>query len=819
MKPTLALLTALVPVLLLCSAPPSLSAEGLPWWDNYPLLIQNADVAKVHALHADGALTSQFGDPSWGIYAQRVTAIGDVPALMHKAGFKAISYYEAYGETTDFIIELGSRGASGDHTAYRTFWTWGTFEPKGGAIRWTGPQNYFDAEDFCGPYTRLHPLFGAGGRAMTYPDGRAACGYLDDDRSDPRKSRVHDAGSSKDVLGKLWVHYDKSTGVPADRQAGLLTINGDLTGHLSIGKDTACPMWIDQQRSSILSSVKQGQIDGIWADNFSPWDNFGYPPIKGAFGDWSVARFRDHLAARFTASELTALGIKNPTAFDVRSYLREKLTALGGKDSNLDDPKWNDASWLSDPIWRAYKIFKRQIGTEALTQFYDATKEAAARMGKPGFAVLGNDIPFYSLGYVRGNLDLVSSELSPGWHMGTSSRGFMMPPVGRFAPAYKLGREHARSRLMNVWMYLKDGCAPYKEKPGAVNTLYYEMLANHTLPMLHDGHPDTTQDPAINSGFFGFVKASRETFGGRDAVADVGVYYSTSSILASMTPAGFYDMENQPHAGAYNGWATALGNLHYQYRPIPEWKLSPAALARLCVLVIPHAEVLDEADVNNVIKPWVRAGGLLIVTGNSGARKGETGNFNPAAAYSLADLTGVDKDARAPAERLKAAGLGKVCYIKENIGLAYFNASTAAERASLIPKFTDALSQVLRSQQTILAPVSAIPETLGLNLYVDSTTRRLFVDANNYNVDPATDSVTDSPPVTFSVKAPSWLSAARSDEIRVQVLSPTAPPSTAKVTKSGGGRVQVELGPVKHYASIVLSVATSSARPQGKTLP
>jgi hypothetical protein len=96
---------------------------------------------------------------------------------------------------------------------------------------------------------------------MTYPDGRLASGYLDDDRSDPRKSRVHDAGSSKDVLGNLSVHFDKSTGVPADRQTGLLTINGALTGYLSIGKDTTCPMWTDQQRSSILYSVSQGQID------------------------------------------------------------------------------------------------------------------------------------------------------------------------------------------------------------------------------------------------------------------------------------------------------------------------------------------------------------------------------------------------------------------------------------------------------------------------------------------------------------------------------------------------------------------------------
>ena len=52
-----------------------------------------------------------------------------------------------------------------------------------------------------------------------------------------------------------------------------------------------------------------------------------------------------------------------------------------------------------------------------------------------------------------GTLDMVSTELNPGWNIGISSRGIMMPP-DRFGPVYKLAREHAKSRLVNVWMYL-----------------------------------------------------------------------------------------------------------------------------------------------------------------------------------------------------------------------------------------------------------------------------------------------------------------------------------------------------------------------------
>ena len=778
-----------------------------PWWDAYPLIVENATVERAIALNADCTFSTAYGDPSWGIYAQKVVAPGDTPSQMHAAGLNHIAYYEAFGESTTFAIELGALSPEGYNTVPRHYWTWHTVAPQGGALRWAGPQNYFDAEDFCGPYTRLHPIYGAGGRAMTYPDGSPATGYFGNDRSDPRKSRVHDAGGSKDVLGNLSINYGYRDEVAGDaaKSAGLLDVGGRLAGHVSIGKDTACPMWIDQQRSSILHSVGTGGIDGIWADNFSSWDNLGYPPVKVAFGDWSVARFRQYLADNFDAPRLLSMGISDPATFDVRASLRARIAALGGNSNNLDDPAWNNAAWLDDPVWRAYKIFKRKAGTEALANYYTATKQAAAGMGRPDFAVFGNDIPLISLGFVRGELDAVSTEMTPGWHMGSCSRGFMLPPVGRFAPAYKLGREHARSRILGVWMYLDGAFAPYKERSGAVNTLYYEMLANHALPMLHEGNANTTQDTGINGNFFSFVKMARTTFGARQPLADIGLYYSSSSLLANMTPAGFPDMDNQPHGGAFFGWATALGNLHCQFRPIPEWKISPDTLAGLRVLVLPEAVAMDAAEVAQ-IESWVRAGGRLIVTGNTGVRSGEAGNFETNAALSTAALTGVSSLASSPPTRLNAVGNGRVYFVRDNTGLAYFNASTAAARASLIDTFSEAMAAVLDGQQTLLTPAAPIPETVGLNVYEDAGSRRLFVDLNNYDLDLATDQVTPTPPVTFTVEAPGWLAPAREADLRVTVLSPGETPA-ATVTKAGDNRLLVTVAPFTHYASVVITSA------------
>ena len=232
-----------------------------------------------------------------------------------------------------------------------------------------------------------------------------------------------------------------------------------------------------------------------------------------------------------------------------------------------------------------------------------------------------------------------------------------------------------------------------------------------------------------------------------------------------MTPMGFYDMNNQPHTGAYNGWGTALGNLHYQYRPIPEWKLTSEALSKLQVLIIPHAEVLDSADVTGIIEPWVKAGGRLIVTGNSGNRKGEAGNFEPySSGLSLASLTGVSNVASAPATQQRTVGDGTVYYIKDNIGLRYFNASTTAARSSIIGSFNSAMSQVLGTEETLLSAIDPIPDSVGLNVYDDPTAKRFFVDVNNYDLNLTTDVVTPTPQITFTVQAPAWMPESPADD-------------------------------------------------------
>ena len=229
------------------------------------------------------------------------------------------------------------------------------------------------------------------------------------------------------------------------------------------------------------------------------------------------------------------------------------------------------------------------------------------------------------------------------------------------------------------------------------------------------------------------------------------------------------------------------------------------------MLIIPNAEVLDASDVTNILTPWVNACGGLIVTGDSGSRKNEAGNFDATASFSLASLTGVSSITQAPYTQLRTLGAGKVYYFKNNIGMNYFNASTTATRTPLIGPFQTAMSQVLGSQSTLLTPVSAIPDTIGLNVYEDACVRRLFVDANNLNVDLASDAIQPTPEIQFQVQLPTWLQGLSPDQLRLQVLSPDTAP-TASFSLACNNQAQINLGPFLHYASIVLEYRTQGGR-------
>lgn len=764
-----------------------------PWWDNYPRIVHLVNQScgsrgadKAVALHADVAQCTTSSDPNVGVWAQRVGIFeeSEPHALekMHAAGLRTMSYFETFGQAKTFIVQVkkdptgawfNDRNDPRLTKRFLNHWSWNLFDGTG-EIRWTGVHSYFGDEDFARPYTLTHPRYGA--PPVRYPDGTLATGY-NGPVTDPRNSRIYDACSVKDVNGNLYLDYGYNRTIERRNGpfTGLLQVGSRHSGTFDAGKDAACPSWIDYARASTLQAVDFG-LDSMYTDNFSPWDSFGFDPVKKAFGEWSVATFRDYLAASFTPAELTAMGVPDIKTFDVRAYLRTKATEWGGDPANLEDPAWKSPRWIDDPVWRAYKIHRRQNGTRALSNYYHAVKDAAASAGKPDFPVTGNDFQGFNLGWARGDLDLVNSELqyTRSAVLGEGKYGYMLPPLGSYVSVYKRAREQARSRIAIFWMYVNPELAGHA---AIADVLQYQALANHALPEAFTGGPSQNQtagNDSTTAAFFAFLGSARSTFGARTGVEEIGLYYSSSSELVHLTLNGWPPgSHGPPHSLSFLGWGTALSWLHQQWRAIPEWKLTPDTLAGLKLLIIPDAEVFDPADVP-MLKDWLARGGRLIVTGNSGIRAGEKGNFAPLRTPSL-------------------GGVG--VHLPADPGPDFTNSRD--DRPSRLAAFAAALDDI-GFKGLVSAP--AVPYTVGVTLYDDPKAHRRFIDLNNTDIDVAADTIHPSPPIHLEIPLPAWLDP---KTVSTQLLTPDTNVSLS--THPQGNTLTIDLTGLQRYASLVVT--------------
>ena len=218
---------------------------------------------------------------------------------------------------------------------------------------------------------------------MTYPDGAAATVFLttNDCQPSPSIAACYDAGGAKDIVGALQVDYSYNTSACASNQphAGMLWVpeTGQFSGLATIARDIACPLWTNYTLASTLASAQLTGLQGTWTDNVSPWDSFmASGPVSSAFGEWSVALFRDYLTNHFTANQLVNWGVlvhrgatSSLSEFDVRTYL---LTVAPISSAWPAEPGRCrlDQRWLAQPTrvvcLQDFPATKRQRGSDQL---------------------------------------------------------------------------------------------------------------------------------------------------------------------------------------------------------------------------------------------------------------------------------------------------------------------------------------------------------------------------------------------------------------------------------------------------------------------
>jgi len=780
-------------------------------------MVQADRVADARASGAAAVIYGCASDPTWGIpgAALRRAEFSSGLKGLHSARLRAITWVEAFGDCMCYAAALGlnpdgsvARSTKDPNLPHVLLnqWAW---ELSGGLPPnrkvWIGLHNYTDDLVWARPFTRTHPRYGA--PVPRFPNGTPALGWQGDPQN-PANWRVYQAAGARDINGRLRIVWelnpkvneiDPTTGKPKGPTDGLVEVFAgrdeiagaqDLrpggiryAGIASIHKDSACPFW-PQYFAASCRFIADSGLDGLWCDNYSAFDSFGYPPVERAFGEWSVARFRSYLKRNFSARELARMGVQDVATFDVRAALKERFRRWFAADpSDLNHPGWRDRRWLSDPLWRAYRDFKRRAGAEALRQCYAAAK----RIGGDRFLVSGNDIPWFSLGWVTDRwLDMVNTEVTPGWHMGTGSFGVGFPPTGRMSPTYRLAAAHGRGRFAVAWYYLDGDYARYRGSSEVGKMLSFEALACSTFLLCYPSAPNVAGTLESHRFVNSFVGASKRFWQARRPSANVGVLFSPTSQLAFMAPGGYPDMDRQPHPFSYYGWATALEELHIPHIAVPEFRVTRELLRTLDVLVVPQAFEVPSPVARDVLD-WLHRGGVLIVEGSA-----------PWLSYPVVRLPERLPDGLGHVFRV---GRGRVVRVTGDLGLEFY--IRRSERAHLLAPFRK-LTAALRSRGfRPMVEAQGLPETVGLSVFADPNARALCIDCYNLAYDAERDALRPCSGFALRARLPAYL---RRGRMRAVLLTPGAAPRSMHVRRVGGEAL-ISMPELRYYASVVLMPA------------
>lgn len=619
------------------------------WWNNWPRFSPPDRAAtSVFAINAN-AVSTPGGDQGWGPYFRedQYGLYANYYWVPEDAAYdvKKTVWMESMGTMVGFVGEV-SKNADNEYIINsqtdaprleRHRWNWyGENESasQNNEIVWIGMHAYANSEPWQGKYAR-----GSEMPEPQYPDGTSAVGYFDDNATDPRKAKFYDALAAKDINGKLTMAFQTTP----HQLPGTVSLNEEL-GEPAYGlyftayRDVASPWWGEYNRQVAKYFLEKG-MDGFWVDHSMGFNYAIESAVQKGFGEWSVAGFRNFLAEKLDAEVLSTLQISDLATFDIRLYLKAKFSEWFPNDdpANVLSSKWSDPRWNDEPIWQAYIAYKAEVVARNAQYLYNAIKEEAQLLGKDPNDVLvyGNDFTRVHVPGITGKeMDIVSAEYMPHYAVVTGNFKDGLPHEGVTGPYYALATQAAQGRHAVTWYYLQP---EYASKTNLAQLISYEALANNAIITGGSSHlyanvPGTDESAlSVNN----FIERMAPVFGSRERSGAVGILYSTETEYSYMAPGG-YRVDGSPGGIVpgelpsvleYYGWATAFERLHVPYRAISDYKLTSESLQGLSVLILPLVEAISQEAVDEVIVPFVEAGGTVIVVGEESGKRDSAANL------------------------------------------------------------------------------------------------------------------------------------------------------------------------------------------------
>ena len=706
----------------------TVAADPVPehWWHNYTTIFSHPNQVKdirdpcAQAVRCAGYFGGWYG--YWFIDMQKqYSHVENRQKDAQQANLKRIIYFDG-GEIGDFAGFL-----SKDNKLLYTGWSlpsWNGVEPL--SAHWIGLENFMKNVPWA-PYPtasayNLEPFNTPDGKLpQDFYGNLAAC----------------------DMYGKYKWMFSCNPRITDDiaRRSGLADISAqqenppevkDRTGWQTtkiVTIDYSNPQLRKYMCSALARLLAEDKPDGVHIDNFGDMNIFY--PRGNAFGAWSLAGFHSFLSKRFTPQQLQALGVQDIDNFDIRTYIEEKPFESRGHPWQYLNPRW-----LDDPLWMAYVIYKVQTGLETHRAVYQTAKKQTQKLGLD-CAVFGNTVPLApARAFMKGTCDIAHFEYKSDRRMG-SLPGVGLPPFTHAGGVTRLGAAISDAPYCWPSLYVPQHLSGEGHE-NLHKVLAFDCLANRGLMdfghQYLDGYsPGTSASAAcINS----FIKTHRQILNNRKYLPDLALVYSEWTNLASITVS---HLKADEFIEEYLGWAAWLSDSHTQWDVVLSNKMTYEILKPFRMIILPTISVLTDPQVQ-ILRQYLAAGSLILATGQTGARLGPDDLLMRRKENALASLS-ADNSLRITSDK---PGVNYLC--PEN-----------PEQRTTADQQMKKLMDFPTFQPTL---ITNAPDTLGVNLNIDSDTPRLTLDLNNKNLNPDTDQLTPSPPCQVKIHLPDSLNKA-----------------------------------------------------------
>lgn len=454
---------------------------------------------------------------------------------------------------------------------------------------------------------------------------------------------------------------------PYQSESAVLDIDGNIITHFMatetprIWKSIHYPSWKSYMTKLAENAVDSG-VDIIAIDTWTL--NYDVLRYGGDFSENSLVGFRDYLKGKYSAKQLSNLGIKDINTFDYGKYIKKSYLTEYKKGNTQNVPLYND-----------FKDFQLVSSKSFWHDIVDETRKYAAANGKkvtftagvPQSDYIENIHGLPIVDEVDGFISEFLYEFPPNNKIIADYKVFksMGKPIVYTPNAGRSGDVVTRTDFTNIAKIFTAEAYASGE---------FDYVLNNILQNSSDGWNSYGVNMDEMYPYYDFIDNNKALYDNITSTAKTAVLYSYATVK-----------NKESLSESFYGISNYLLDNHRQYDVLfagdNKWisdKLNLDMLNQYDTIIMPNVQDISDKQIDLILK-YIKLGGKVFAFGETG----------------INDESGIAKDR----PQLKALltegshryGLGQLVYMKDDAGTAYVN----DKNSSILKKVTGIMDDLI----------------------------------------------------------------------------------------------------------------------------